>query len=196
MENLAMSLEFIYPLTLAFLPYCVLGLLAMVEGPVVTLMGGAATSSGLLLPIPVYLAVVFGNLTADMGWYTLGRFSKLEWLTRFSQKVGVDPRRIEQLERGVQLHAPRLLFLSKMTVGFPIPTLVATGLSRVPVRRWVGMLILGELIKSAVLVFAGHFYAQTIQYASHDVQMVLWSATAVLLVAGVVWFKRHKKKSQ
>lgn len=190
-----MSLEFIYPLSLAFLPYCALGLLAMVEGPIATLMGGAATSSGLLLPLPVYLAVVFGNLTADMGWYTLGRFSKLEWLTRLSPKVGIDPRRVEQLQHGIQMHAPRLLFLSKMTVGFPIPTLVATGLSRVPVRRWIGMLILGELIKSAALVFAGHLYAQTIQYASHDVQMVLWIGTAVLLVAGVVWFKRRKKQT-
>src|SRR5512146_2257466 len=127
--------------SLTFLPYCILGLIAMAEGPIATLMGGAATSSGLLMPVPVYLSVVIGNLTADMGWYTLGRFSKIEWLMRLGPKVGVEPQRIEKLSHGVQAYAPRLLFLSKLTVGFPIPTLVATGLSRVPVRRWAAMLI-------------------------------------------------------
>jgi membrane protein DedA with SNARE-associated domain len=189
-----MPFDLIFPPALAFLPYCILGLLAMTEGPIATLMGGAATSSGLLLPLPVYFSVVLGNLTADMGWYGLGRFSKLEWITRLCQRLGIDPDRIERMERGIQRHAPRLLFLAKLTVGFPIPTLVATGLSRVPVRRWVGMLILGELIKSAVLVSAGYLYGQAIQQASTGVQVILWSVTGVMCVSGLIWFKRRHKK--
>ena len=190
-----MPFDLIIPPSLAFLSYCVLGVCAFAEGPIATLMGGAATSSGLLLPVPVFFSVVVGNLSADMGWYMLGRFSKLEWLTRLCSKVGVDPRRIDQLKQGIQQHAPRLLFLAKLTVGFPIPTLVATGLSRVPVRRWAGMLVLGELIKSAVLVFVGYLYAQAIHQASGGVQVVLWGITAIFVVAGLVWFKRHKKKA-
>ncbi len=42
--------------SLAFLPYCFLGLFAMAEGPIAILMGGAATSTGLLLPLPTYLS--------------------------------------------------------------------------------------------------------------------------------------------
>ncbi len=179
---------------LDFLPYCILALLAMAEGPLATLLGGAASSSGLMLPVPVFMAVVMGNLTADMGWYTLGRFCKLEWLTRLAPKIGIDPRRIEQLELSVIKYAPRLLFFAKLTVGFPVPTLVATGLSRVPVHRWAGMLVMGELIKSAVLVSVGYLYARVIQQASMDVQLILWSVTAIILVTGLFWFKRHKQK--
>ncbi len=189
-----MLFNIIYIPYIALLPYCILSLCAMAEGPIATLMGGAATSNGMLLPLPVYLSVVVGNLTADMGWYSLGRFSKQEWLMRLGPKVGVEPQRIERLTRGIQNYAPRLLFLSKLTVGFPIPTLVATGLSRVPVRRWVGMLVLGELIKSAALVFAGYLYARAIQQASIGVQVILLGITAGMLAAGIIWFKHHKKK--
>ncbi len=189
-----MPFDLIYLPSIAFLPYCILGLCAMAEGPIATLMGGAATSSGLLLPLPVYIAVVVGDLAADMGWYSLGRFSKKEWLMRLGPKVGIEPQRIEHLTRGIQNYAPRLLFLAKLTVGFPIPTLIATGLSRVPVRRWVGMLVLGELIKSAALVFTGYLYARAIHQTSMGVQVILWGISAVLLVTGVVWVKRHKKK--
>ncbi len=191
-----MLFDLIYLPSITFLPYCILSLCAMAEGPIATLMGGAATSSGLLLPLPVFVAVVVGDLTADMGWYSLGRFSKQEWLMRLGPKVGVEPQRIERLTRGIQDYAPRLLFLSKLTVGFPIPTLVATGLSRVPVRRWVGMLVLGELIKSAALVFVGYLFARAIRQASLGVQMVALVITAALLAAGVIWVKRHKKKTE
>jgi len=189
-----MPFEFTFPQSLEFLPYAMLGLLAMAEGPLATLMGGAATSSGLMLPLPVYLSVVLGNLTADMGWYSLGRFSRLEWIARLGLRLGIDPKRIEQMKMGIQKYAPRMLFVAKLTVGFPIPTLVATGLSRVPVRRWVGMLVLGELIKSAALVFVGYLYARAIQQASDGVQVVLWIVTAIVVIAAMIWFKTRKKK--
>jgi membrane protein DedA with SNARE-associated domain len=168
----------------------------MAEGPLATLLGGAATFSGMLLPLPAYLSIVLGNLTADMGWYMLGRFSKLEWVKRLCNMFKVDPSRVEQLEKGIQANAPRLMFLAKMTVGFPIPTLIATGLSRVPVRRWVGMLILGELIKSAVLVFVGYLYARALLDASYGVQIVMGTLTAVICGIGVIWYKRHNRKSK
>lgn len=189
-----MFLEILYPLLLSLLPYCMLGLLSMVEGPVAILMGGAATSTGVMQPLPVYFSVVLGNLTADMGWYGLGRFSKMDWLTRLAPRVGFDPQKIAQLEQNIQRHAPRLLFLSKLTVGFPIPTLVATGLSRVPVRRWAGMWILGEMIKSAALLGAGYLFARTIGQTSSAVQPYLWGATAVIVLGIIVWVKKHPRK--
>ncbi len=189
-----MPFELFFLNSTGFLTYCLLGIFAMVEGPIITLVSGAATSQGLLLPLPVYFSVVLGNLTADLGWYTVGRFSQLEWLLHLAPRVGVDPKRILQLESGIQKHAPRLLFLAKLTVGFPIPTLVATGIGRVPVRRWAGMLILGELIKSAALVSLGYFYNQAIQQTSSGIQGVLWSVTVVICVVGLIWFKRYKAK--
>ena len=58
-----------FPVSNSILPYCILGLSAMVEGPITLLIAGAAISIGQLLPLPVFLSVVAGNLTADMGWY-------------------------------------------------------------------------------------------------------------------------------
>lgn len=182
------------PSTYAFLAYLVLGLAAMVEGPLSLLAGGAAASSGLLLPVPVFIAVVMGNLTADMGWYALGRFGRVEWLEKACSHFGVDLNRIRRIQAGIQHYAPRLIFFSKLTVGLPIPTLVATGLSRVPPRRWIGMLVLGEMIKSAVFVTAGFFYARMIGQASAVLQAVLWSMTALIAVASLVWYRRHQSR--
>lgn len=180
--------------SLGVMPYCVLGLMVMAEGPVATLLGGAASSSGVLLPLPVYCSVVIGNLTADLGWYSLGRFCQPNWLMRLARRLRVDPAKVAALQEGIQKNAPRLLFLSKLTVGLPIPALLATGISRVPVRRWGFWLVLGELIKSAVLVSVGYLYAQAVQQASAGVQIMLWAATAVVLLAGAIgWRLRWRK---
>jgi len=191
-----MLFDFASTSSLPFLPYLLLSVLTMAEGPIATLMGGAASSTGYLLPIPAYFSVVIGNLISDLGWYSLGRFGKLEWLKRFGSKVGLKDGRIDQIQSNIQRYAPRLLFLSKMTVGFPIPTLVATGLSRVPIRRWALAWILGELIKSAALGSAGYLFARVFQQASTSVQYVLWGFTAVLSCGGWIWLRLREKKEK
>jgi len=183
----------VYPVSDGFLPYCVLGLAAMVEGPVTLLIAGAAISIGQLLPLPVFLSVVVGNLTADMGWYGLGRFGKLEWLAWISPKAGIDPLDINKLEKSIHRYGPRLLFLSKLTVGLPIPTLISIGLGHVAMRRWVVLLVLGELIKSAVLVAVGYLFARGIQQAFSGVQMVLWGITLIVIASIFVFIRRNKK---
>ena len=174
--------------------YGILYLLTMVEGPIATLVGGALTANGLLLPIPVYFSVVLGNLTADLCWYTLGRFGKSAWITRFFSEGSTGTDKIGQLTKDIQVHAPRLLFLSKFTTGFPVPTLIATGMGRVAVHRWFGWLLLGELIKSAILVSLGYFFSTTVGQTQGIVQTALWMMTGLLLLAGFAWFKLHKRK--
>lgn len=178
-----------------FLSYCLLGLAAMAEGPITLLTGGAAISKGLLRPLPVYVSVVSGNLIADMGWYWLGRIGKMEWLSRAVKKVGINPLLILRLQEDIQTRAPRLLFFSKLSVGLPIPTLIATGLGRVPIKRWAVAWLSGELIKSAAIILVGYLYAETLQQASSQVQTVLWGITIVIVIAGLAWSKFHRKKT-
>lgn len=189
-----MLFQFVGTSMLTALPYLVLGCLTLVEGPLTSLAGGAAASNGLLLPIPVYLSVVTGNLVADLGWYGLGRVGKISWLNQFGSKIGLTNGRLEQIQTHIQQNAPRLIFLAKSTVGFPIPTLVATGLSRVPLRRWAFPWVLGELLKSAALLAVGYLYAEALQQASIQARILLWILTIVIVLVGYFILQVKKRK--
>ncbi len=178
----------------SILPYCILLVATMIEGPITLLVGGVAISRGLLQPVPVYLSVITGNLLGDFFWYGLGRFARIKWIVRIGSRFGFDLQKIRQLQQGIQKLAPRLLFCAKFTVGLPIPTLIAVGLSRVSPYRWIGPLVLGELIKSAVFVTVGYMFTSAIQQASSSIQIILWGVTAVLVLGGVIWFKVRKRK--
>jgi len=177
----------------SIIPYCILALAALLEGPMTILVAGAGVAIGQLLPLPAYLSVVAGNLIADLGWYGLGRFGKMNWLERIGPKFGVNALDVKQLEKNIQKNGPRMLFLSKLTVGLPIPTLITIGLNRVAIRRWVVLWVLGELLKSTVLIAVGYLYADGINQAFGSVKTVLWAITIVFMIAIFISVKKYKK---
>ena len=176
------------------LPYCLLGMATFVEGPMTLLAAGAGVAAGALLPLPAFLSIAAGNLTADLGWYGLGRFGKPEWIERAAEKLGIDRRLIRHSAKDIRKHAARLVFLAKMTVGFPIPTLLALGLNRVRLQRWAWALAIGEALKSALLLGPGYLAADNIQRTSGAARIALGTATAGLAIGLMLYLKAEKKK--
>jgi membrane protein DedA with SNARE-associated domain len=151
--------------------YLLLALLVLVEGPIATLAGAIAASSGLMKPEGVFLAAASGNLTADLLWYTLGYLGKLEWLERYGRWVGLTQGMLNRLRIDIEKHVAKVLFIAKLTLGFVIPTLVATGLARVPIRRWLPWLVIGETIWTGALVFLGYFFGKYVQRLERGVEI-------------------------
>jgi len=185
------------PITASILPYLAMVLTNLLEGLFRTLEGGFTVFGMYLRPIPTFAAVVTGNLVADMAWYSLGRYSKLDWIKRLGPRFGVNLQIIDEMELEIQKHAPRFLFLAKLTIGLPVPSLIATGLSKVPVRRWIGMLLLAELIRTSVFISLIFLYASAIGQASNEMQVILLTMTGIVVISGMFWWKkRHRNKFQ
>lgn len=182
------------PLTKSILPYLALGLATFLENLLNALGRGVAISGVYLRPIPVLASIVTGNLVADLAWYNLGRFFKLDRIKRIGHRLKMDLHLIDDIALEIQQHAPRFLFMAKLTVGLPVPSLIATGLSKVPIRRWIGMLVLAELIRSTVFVTLVFLYASAIGRASEEMQAILMTMTVFVVVSGVVWWKKRNKK--
>ena len=175
--------------------YVLLALLVAVEGPVATLLGAAAASAGLMRPIPVFFAAMAGNLTADTLWYSLGYAGKIEWVSRFGQRMGIDRRHLELLERNLHQHAVKVIFLAKLTVSFVIPTLIAAGLIRAPWRKWFPPVFIGEVIWTGSLVLVGYYATEAIKRVEQGVEYVILFASAFFL-AFLLWLGRRLIKQQ
>lgn len=182
------------PITESILPYLAMGLTTLLEGLISNLATGITISGVYLRPIPILVAIVSGNLIADMVWYNLGRYFQLERIKRFAHRLKLDLQLMDDISREIQKHAPRFLFMAKLTFGLPVPSLIATGLSKVPVRRWIGMLVLAELIRSSVFVTLVFLYASAIDQASREMQSILLTMTAFVVISGMIWWKRRKRK--
>ena len=175
---------------LGFWSYALLVLLVATEGPISTLLGAAAAAAGILDIRFVFLSALIGNVTGDVLWYTVGRINNLERIHRFGRWVGLHQRHIDRLEAEMHLHATKLIVLSKLAIGLIIPTLIAAGLARIALRRWLPLVLLVETTWTIVLVNLGYHGAGVLTQFERGIQ--LFGAIALLLVGSlIVWYGRR-----
>lgn len=170
--------------------YPVLALLTAIEGPFATLAAAAASAAGLARPGLVFVSAATGNLAADTLWYTLGRAGRLEWITRVGGRFGLRHGHLHTLRHRMRRHAPRVLFIAKLTEGLAIPALVAAGLSRVRWRRWLLPIVAAEMIWTGSLVLIGYHAAGAIRQVDSALRWGVVVAVGVVALAGMWWLRR------
>ena len=164
--------------------YPLLVVLVIIEGPIVTLLASVAASVGYMrLPLVMVSALV-GSAIADTLWYYLGYTHSEERILRYGRWLGLRRHHVEQLQKEMHQHAPKLLLFAKFVSVLATPTLIAAGLARVPFRRWFPIVFLGELIWVAVLAFIGSRAAEVVRQVElglHYLPLVGGLALLILL---------------
>ncbi len=110
--------------------------------------------------LPMYLALVFGDFTADIGWYCIGRFGARHLVFRYGRNFGITPNNIEKIEHRFQKYHEKILIISKLTMGFgfALVILVVAGMTKVPFKKYVVLNFLGGFIWTGLLVALGYFF--------------------------------------
>ncbi len=166
--------------------YLLLAIMIVWQGPIATVLGGAAASAGYLKPGLVFLAGVAGNLTADILWYSVGRRGNVDRLMA-SRHLKAYRSRVEMFKSTMEQHAPKFLLMAKLSFGLAIPTLVAAGLTRLSWRKWFPIVFLGETIFTGSLVVAGYFTTEVLKQVDQGIQLFLVVMSFLFLLLAV-WF--------
>ena len=174
--------------------YILLAILVAVEGPVTTLAGAVAASTGYLNPILVFVAASIGNLIADTLWYSLGYLGKIEWLLRYGGKLGIKESSLAGLQKDIHAHIRKILFVAKLTLGFVVPTLIAAGLARVPMKRWFGVLFAAECLWTGSLVLIGYYFGYMIQRIETNLRWISLGGTVVVIGLILLYIYSHRPK--
>ena len=174
--------------------YILLAILVAVEGPLATLLGASAASAGLMRPLLVFFAAATGNLAADLLWYSIGYMGKIEWLFRFSKRLGIRRELLEKLRKNLLEHAVKVLFLAKLTVTFVIPSLITAGLLRLPVRRWLPAFIAAETIWTGALVLIGFYTIEAIKRVERGVEYVVLISSILFVLVLIMLGRRLVKQ--
>ncbi len=167
----------------------------MVEGPIATLVGAVAASAGYLKPGWVFVSAAAGNLTSDTLWYLLGYLGNIEWLTHYGKYVGLRPSMVTRLQEEIDKRVLQILFIAKLTLGFVIPVLIATGLSKIPIRRWFWVLFLAECIWTGSLVAVGYNFGRYIRTLERGLQFFALGSALLFVVLIIQYVSRHRSRS-
>jgi membrane protein DedA with SNARE-associated domain len=130
--------------------------LAVIEGPVVTILTGFLSAQGYFDWYWALCLLVCGDLIGDVIYYWVGRTggSPLAGLGRW---LGVRGMVTPELQHSLTHHAAKMLFIGKWTHSIGCLVLIGSGMLRLPVARFILVNLLATVPKSAVLFGFGYF---------------------------------------
>jgi membrane protein DedA with SNARE-associated domain len=176
--------------------YLILFPLAVVEGPIITVIAGLLVTTGVFNPFIAYAVVVAGDIVGDSIIYTLGRFGGGHVTRLVERWFGVTQEKLEWVEKRMKKHHFKMMALSKLAQGVGVAGLFAAGVLRISYPLFVLACLLVTLCQVALYLGIGILFGRAYEaigtyfsYAAEGTVVVALVALALFL-----WYRHHKKK--
>lgn len=141
--------------------YLLLFPFAVLEGPVVAIIGGALVASGALNGYTVFAVLVLADLVGDLLYYSLGRWGHVHTIERLSSLLGITEERLAPLKKRFAKNDWKLLLIGK-TQGLGGIILYFAGVTRMKLSRFLGWNFVGTIPKVLIFEFVGYLFGQTL----------------------------------
>jgi membrane protein DedA with SNARE-associated domain len=131
-----------------------------IEGPLLMIACGFLLTFGALDFLPLYVSILAGDLMGDAAWYAIGRYFLDPFLHRFGRYFWVSKELLNQVKPLFKKFHTRILFFSKITLGFgaSIATLITAGATHIPLKKYLAINFLGEILLVLVLLGIGYSF--------------------------------------
>ncbi len=166
---------------------------AFVEGPVVMMTAGFLFHIGKLQFFPMYVALVAGDFVADVMWYMFGYFGARKAVLKYGKFFKITPEVVFKIEDKLRHHESKILFISKLTMGFglALPILIVAGMLKVSFKKYVVFNLAGGLVWALFLVFIGYTFGNIYVLIPGSFK-VLFIIAVVSLFLGIATFAKRK----
>ena len=168
--------------------YLILIPLAIIEGPIATVICGFLVTLGFFNPFVVYIVMVLGDIVGDGLIYYMGYSGK-----RFLKYFHVTEEKLEKAKTYFQNNHKKAIAMSKLIHGIGFTGLVAAGAIHVPYKKYFITCATISVIQSFVMlmlgILFGHAYVVIGKYLNYYAAFV----SVVALVFLVIIFLRKYK---
>lgn len=174
------------------LVYGLIIVLACAEGPILSMLFGVLIRLHLFPLLPVYAALMVGDLIGDIVWYYIGFHFGHRFIRRFGHRFGITEANIERMTKFFHAYKLPILFISKITngLGLALVTLMTAGMVKIPFWKYMAVNLIGQFIWSGFLLAVGYYFS----HAYIEINNVFGRLS--LIVGGIVvlWlFVRFRK---
>ena len=170
---------------LTYYRYVLTFVLAIFEGPMVMVASGMLLRLNFFYFWPIYLSLMLGDFVADLGWYWVGFYGGRHFVERFGKYFSLTPDVIEKVEDFFHKHQDKILFISKITMGFgfAVATLFVAGLVRLPFKKYALFNFLGGFIWTGILLSLGYFFGNLYAVLNSGFKIVFIIGLAIFMIA-------------
>jgi membrane protein DedA with SNARE-associated domain len=172
----------------------VLAPMALLEGPIVTVIAAYLAQLGYMNLLAVYLICVAADLVGDAMLYGIGRYGASALPRQVTRRLGLTETWQAALTGHFASQGDMALLFGKWTHAAGMPFLIAAGMARMNFLRFIGVNLLGTLPKTLVFLVIGYFLGAGYQVIDHYVlissQVML--GAAIVIASGYFLQKRSR----
>lgn len=167
----------------------ILAPLAIIEGPIVTVIAAWLASLGLLNLWEVLICVILADLVGDSLMYLAGRLG-LDWIpARLRMGLRLNRRRLVRLARMFQTDGTKILIIGKLTHAAGFAVLLAAGAAQMPFLTFLTANFIATVPKSLALAALGYLAGAAYGQISTG---IYWLSVAVILALTAAFLLRHR----
>lgn len=168
--------------------------ISVLEGPIISIIAGFLASTNALNFWVAYLILIAGDLVGDTIYYCLGHFGRKSFLDRWGHYIGVDEKKVEQLETHFFDHGIKTLLVGKITQLPGGAILVAAGAAKMPYYKFMATNFVVTLPKILVMLIIGFYFGKAYLTINNYFKYTALIVGALLFVGIIVWLIIKKKK--
>lgn len=161
--------------------------LAVVEGPILSVICGFLISLGLLsLPSTLFL-IVFGDLVGDTLYYFVGKWGRRLFAKRLHAT---------KLDTHFKKHSRRTIIFGKIAHGAGSFILIAAGAAHTPFGEFLLFNLIPTIPKMLFFLAIGYFFGAQYQRIGSILDVVAWVVIAILASIAVYLLTRSLQKQE
>ena len=179
--------------------YLIIFPIAVIEGPIITIIAGFLASKDVLNFYLIYFLIVIADICGDLLFYSLGRFGRISLFEKLMKKLRAK-QSLDKIEKHFESHSGKTILFSKFAHGIGSLFFVAAGMARMPLANLIFFDLMGTLPKSFILMLIGYFFGQALSrirnyldYISIGFIVLFFILLMIYLV--IVLYSRKKEKN-
>jgi len=177
--------------------YGILFPIAVIEGPIVTIIAGFLSAHGLLLWQLALVVVIVGDLVGDALYYIIGRWSGRKIINKWGRHFGIEEREIKKIEEHFKKHPGKTLLIGKWTQVAGMPILLTAGISRMKFWLFMEYSFVGTIVKSTIFFTIGYFAGEAYKRVNSYLDAIGFVSTIVtILIIVYLIYRGQIKKSK
>ena len=182
-------------LWLLYYKYAILFPITIVEGPIITVIAGFLSSQGYLNILTVYGIVVAGDIVGDIIYYSIGRWGGRRFINHWGHFLHLGLGEITKLENHFAKHSGKTLIFGKLSHAIGAPILVAAGMAKIPLNKFIWFNFWPTLPKSLGLLIIGYYFGRAYQQIDRYIGYANLIIFSLAIAAIIIYFlfKRLKK---
>jgi len=177
------------------LVYGIIVATACAEGPILSMIGGVLIKLGYFSFLPIYIALMAGDLIGDVIWYYIGRFYGHRFIARFGKYFDLTEESVTKVTKIFHRYKHHILVISKITngFGFALVTLMTAGMVKIPFWRYMLVNVIGQFVWTGLLLSVGYYFSGLYMTVDSILGKVSIIAGFCLVFYGFLRYKKYLK---